>query len=148
MRQSLQHNSCYFSNDNVCLTNFYVFTHSHLFKWKTSSKCFLWNHRNGILHVNLKWDNELICNIWLSASSSLVVIWMGFIVYLHFAIYHDNYNFLTNKLLNHLISISKWDFFYNQNYSLGFELCYSKYHLQKTLSILFNKISKTHGFKK
>jgi hypothetical protein len=120
LRQSLQHNSCYISNDSVCLTKIYVFTHSRLFEWETSSKFFLWNRRNGILHVNLKWDNELICNIQLNISSSLVVIWMVFIVYLHFAIYHDNSNFLTYKLFSHLISISKWDFFGQSKLFFGF----------------------------
>jgi hypothetical protein len=38
---------------------------------------------------------------------------MVFKVYVHFAIYCDDYNFFTNIYFNHLISISKWDFFYN-----------------------------------
>jgi len=37
----------------------------------------------------------------------------GFWKYLHFAIYWYNYKIFTNKIFNHLISISKWDFFYN-----------------------------------
>jgi hypothetical protein len=75
--------------------------------------------------------------IWLSvsSSSSLVILWMVFEIYLPFAVYHDDYNFFINIIFNHLISISKWDFFL-QSYSLGFELPYSKYHLQKTLLIL------------
>jgi hypothetical protein len=55
---------------------------------------------------------------------------MVFEIYLPFAIYHDDYNFFINIIFNHLISISKWDLFL-QSYSLGFELPYSKYHLQK-----------------
>jgi hypothetical protein len=93
-------------------THIYVFTHLCLFEWKTSFICFLWNHMNGILHITMKWDNELICNIWLSTSSSLIIVWMVFEVYLHFAIYHDNYKFFTNIFFNHLISISKWIFFH------------------------------------
>ncbi len=77
-----------------------------------------------------KWDNEFICNIWLSTSSSLIIVWMVLEVYLQFAVYCDDYKIFTNILFNHLISISKWDFSL-QYYSLGFELLYSKYHLQK-----------------
>jgi hypothetical protein len=51
-------------------------------------------------------------------------------VYLQFAVYCDDYKIFANILFNHLISISKWDFSL-QYYSLGFELLYSKYHLQK-----------------
>jgi hypothetical protein len=60
---------------------------------------------------------------------------MVFEVYLHFAIYRDDYQFLINIFFNHLMSISKCDFFL-QSYSLGFELPYSKRCLQKTLLIL------------
>ncbi len=117
MRQSLQHNSCYISNDSVCLTKFYVFTHSRLFEWKPSSKCFFvkshkWNS-------SCKFEMGQWTHIRLSTSPSLVVIWKVFIVYLQFAIYHDNSNF-TNKNFNHLISISKWDFFDNQKLFFGF----------------------------
>jgi hypothetical protein len=109
--QFLLHNSCYLSNDSVFSKNLYVFTHLHLFKWKNSSRCFLWNHMSGTLHIELKWDSELICNIWLSTSLSLVIVWMVFEVYLHFAVYWYNYNFFTNIFFNHLILTSKWDFF-------------------------------------
>jgi hypothetical protein len=61
--QFLLHNSCYLSNDSVFPKNLYVFTHLHLFEWRISSRCFLWNHMSGTLHIELKWDNELICNI-------------------------------------------------------------------------------------
>jgi hypothetical protein len=61
LTQILLHNSCYLSNDNVFPKNIYVFTHLCLFEWKTSSKCFLWNHMNETFHIELKWDNELIC---------------------------------------------------------------------------------------
>jgi hypothetical protein len=110
-----------------------TFIHSHIYvclNEKPHSDFFWWNHMNGILHIELTWDNELICNIWLSTSSSLIIVWMVLEVYLHFAIYCDDYKIFTNILFNHLISISKWDFFL-QSYSLGFELHYSKYHLQK-----------------
>jgi hypothetical protein len=36
---------------------------------------------------------------------------MIFKKHLHFAIYHDDYNFFINILFNHLISISKWELF-------------------------------------
>jgi hypothetical protein len=108
LHKSLLQNSCYLSIDNVFSTNLYVFTHLCLFEWKISFICFLWNHINGTLHIELKWDNEFTCNIWWNISSSLVIVWMVFEVYLHFVIYHDNYNFLTNIIFNQLISISKW----------------------------------------
>jgi len=128
------HNSYYLSNDNVCSRDFYVFTHLCLFEWKTSSKCFLRIHMNGItFHIKLKWDNEFICNKWSSISSNLAIIWMVFEIYLHFIIYHDDYNFFTTILFNNLISISKVDFF--TIYSLGFELPYCKYGYKKTLLI-------------
>jgi hypothetical protein len=101
------------------------YTHLCLFEWKTSSKCFLWNHMNRTLHIELKWDNELIWNIWLNTWSNLVIFWMVFEVYLHFVVYWYNYNFFINIFFNHLILILKWDFFL-QYYSLGFELPYSK----------------------
>jgi hypothetical protein len=101
LTQIFQHNSCYLSNDSGFSKNLYVFTHLWLFEWKTSSK-------SGILHIKLKWDNELICNIWLSTSSNLLIVWMILKIYLHFAIYQYNYIFF-----NHLISTSKWDLFYN-----------------------------------
>jgi hypothetical protein len=135
LTQILLHNSCYFSNDRYFSKKNYVFTHLRLFECKTSSICFLWNHMNGTFHIELKWDNEFICNIWLSTSSNLVIVWMVFKVYFHFAIYWYNYNFFNNTFFNHLISISKWNFLW-QFYSLGFELPYSKYYLQKTISIL------------
>ncbi len=106
--QILPHNSCYLSNDRAFKKKLYVFTHLSLFEWKTSSKCFLWNHISGILHIELKWDNELIYDIWLSTSSSLIIFWMVFEVYLHFAIYRYDYNFFINIFFNHLILISKW----------------------------------------
>jgi hypothetical protein len=111
LTQILPHNSCYLSNDTVFSKTFFVFTHLHLFECKTSSRCFLWNHMSGIVHIELKWDNELICNIWLSISSSLVITWIVFEVYLHFAIYRYDYNFFIYIIFNHLISISKVRFF-------------------------------------
>jgi hypothetical protein len=130
--QNFQHNFCYLSYDSVFSTSFYVFTHLCLFEWTTSSRCFLWNHMSGIFHIKLKWDIEFICNIWLSTSSNLVIIWIVFEVYFHFGVCCDNYRFFTTVFSNCLISISKWDFFW-QFYFLGFELFYFKYHLQKNL---------------
>ncbi len=89
------------------------YTNLCLFEWKFSSKCFLWNHMNRTLHIELKWDNELIWNIWLNTSSNLVMFWMVFKVYLHFVVYWYNYNFFINIFFNHLILILKWDFFNN-----------------------------------
>jgi hypothetical protein len=97
--QNFQHNFCYLSHDSVFSTNFYVFTNLHLFEWTTSSRCFLRSHMSGIFHIELKLDIEIICNIWLSTSSNLIIIWMGFEVYLHFGIYCVNYNFSTNIFL-------------------------------------------------
>jgi hypothetical protein len=104
LTQILQHNSCYLSNDNGFSKKFYVFTHLYLTEWKTSS-------RFGILHIELKWDNELICNTWLSTSSNLLIVWMIFEIYLHFAICRYNYISFINILFNHLISTSKLDIF-------------------------------------
>ncbi len=124
----------YLSNDNVFSTNFYVFTHLCLFEWKTSSKCFLRIHMNGItLHIKLKWDNEL-CNKWSSISSNLVIIWMVLEIYLHFVIYHYDYNFFTTILFNNLILISKVEFFYNLFF--GFWTTLLQVWLQKNLLIL------------
>jgi hypothetical protein len=39
----------------------------------------------------------------------------------YFAVYQYNYKFFINIFLDHLISISKWEFFW-KFYSLGFEL--------------------------
>jgi hypothetical protein len=128
LTQIFPHNSCYIPNDSVFSKSIYVFTHLRLFEWKTSSKFFLWNHMSGILHIELKWDIELIYNIWLSTSSSLVIIWMVLKIHLRFVVYWYDYNFFINIFFNHLISISKWDFFL-QSYSLGFELPYSKHYL-------------------
>jgi hypothetical protein len=105
--QNLQHNSCYLWNDNVFSTKFYVFTHLHLFEWKISFRCFLWNRMNGTFHIELKWNNEFICNIWLYTSSSLIVISM-ILKYIRPLHYHDNHNFFINIFFNHLISILKW----------------------------------------
>lgn len=110
-------------------------THLHLFEWKFSSIHFLWNHVNGTLHIEMKWGNEFIRNIWLTTWSSLLIIWIVFKVYLHFVIYCDDYNFLINIYFNNLKSISKWDLFLQSSY-LGFELPYSKYYLHKTFLIL------------
>jgi hypothetical protein len=55
-------------------------------------------------------------------------------IYLHFAIYWDDYKIFTNIYYNHLISIQSGILL--QSYSLGFELPYSKYHLQKNLLVL------------
>jgi hypothetical protein len=124
LTQVLQHNSCYLSNDNGFSKNSYVFTHLRLFEWKTSSRC-------GILHIKLKWYNELICNIWLSTSSNLLIVWMVFEIYLHFVVYWYNFIFFTNILFNHLIFNFKVGFFL-QSFSLGFEIL----DLQKNVSIL------------
>jgi hypothetical protein len=86
-------------------------------------------------------QRELICNIWLTTSLSLVIVWMVFEVYLHFAIYHDDYKFLTNIFFNHLILISKWFFFYNLIFWV-LQLLYSNYHLQKTFNISLVEVQK------
>ncbi len=55
----------------------------------------------------MKWYNQLIFNIWLNTSTSLVIVWMVFGIYFHFVIYWYNYNCFMNMFFNHLISISK-----------------------------------------
>jgi hypothetical protein len=94
LKQRFQHNSCYLSNDNVFSANFYVLTYLCLFEWKKSSKCFSWNHMSEIFHIKLKWGNEIICNIWLNTSWSLVIVWIVFETYFHFAVYRDDYKSL------------------------------------------------------
>jgi hypothetical protein len=98
LTQILQHIYCYLSNDND-FSKKILCIHTCLFEWKTSFRC-------GIFHIEFKWDNKLICNIWLSTSSNLFIIWM-----IHFAIYQYNF-FFNNIFFNHLISTSKWDFFF------------------------------------
>jgi hypothetical protein len=39
-----------------------ILVYFHL-KIETSSKYFLWNHRSGTFHRELKWNNQLIFNI-------------------------------------------------------------------------------------
>jgi hypothetical protein len=106
----LPHNSCYLSNASVFSNNFYGFTHLHLFEWKVSSNFFCEITWVKTLHIELKWDNEFLCNIWLNISSSLVIVWMVFYVYFHFTVYWYNYNFFTNIFFNHLISNFKVGF--------------------------------------
>jgi len=75
----------------------------------------------------IEMDNEVICNIWLNISLGLVIIWMVFEVYLHFAIYQYNYNFSLISFLSFNINFKKG--FFLQSYYFGFGLPYSKHYL-------------------
>ncbi len=98
----------------------FLYSHTYIcLNEKLHLDVFLWNHMSGIFHIELKWDNELIYNIWLSTSSSLAIALIVFEVYLHFAIYWYDYNFFIYIIFNHLILISKWIFFL-QSYFFGF----------------------------
>ncbi len=89
---------------------------------------------NETFHIELKWYNQLIFNIWLNISSNVVIIWIILIIYLHFVVYYNMY-FFTNILFNHLISIKKCNFFWQLHY-LVVELPYFEYNLWKPLLIL------------
>ncbi len=102
LTQILQHNYCYLSNDSG-FSKKLLCIHTCLFEWKTSSRC-------GILYIELKWDNKLICNIWLNISSNLLIVWVIF-EYICTLQYIGTIFFSSNILFNHLISTSKWDFF-------------------------------------
>ncbi len=87
--------------------------HTFTFVWvKIFTLIFLWTHMNETFSIELKWYNQFIFNIWLSTSTSLVVVWMVFGVYLHFVVYWYDNNFFMNVLFNHLISISKQFFLF------------------------------------
>jgi hypothetical protein len=95
LTQSFQHNSYYlqmimFFQQLLCL-------HMFMFVWmKNLIQIYFVKSHEWNSSYKLKWDNEFICNIWLSTSSNLVIVWMVFEVYLHFAVYRDDYNFLIN----------------------------------------------------
>jgi hypothetical protein len=90
----------------------YVFTHLHLFEWKTMFRVFCELTWMNFFNMELKQYNQLIFNIWLSTSTSLVIVWMVFGVYLHFVVYWYDYIFFMNIYFNHLISISKQIFLF------------------------------------
>jgi hypothetical protein len=63
----------------ICFFNKLLCIHTFLLVWmKTSSRCFSWHHMSVTIYKELKLDNELICNMWLSIFSRLVIIWMVF----------------------------------------------------------------------
>jgi hypothetical protein len=66
-----------------------ILVYFHL-KIETSFKYFLWNHRSGTFHRELKWKNKLIFNIWLHISSSLTIVSMIFEIHLHLLLYFIN----------------------------------------------------------
>jgi hypothetical protein len=98
------------------------------------------------LDIELKWDNKFICNILLNTSSSLVIIWMVFEVYLHFVVYGYDYKFFINIFFILLISISKWDFFtilFFGFWITSIQILFEKDHF----NINFVEVQK-HNFKK
>ncbi len=99
-----------------------------LFEWKNSSQCFLWNHKNETFHMELKWCNQLMFNIWLNISSSFAFIWIIFRICLHFVLYWYMYQFFTNIFFNQLKSIKKHSFFWQLHY-LTIEVFYFEYNL-------------------
>jgi hypothetical protein len=80
----------------------YVFTHLHLFEWKTMFRVFCELTWMNFFNMELKQYNQLIFNIWLSTSTSLVIVWMVFGVYLHFVVYWYDYIFIP-WVLNYFI---------------------------------------------
>jgi hypothetical protein len=82
LTQSLEYNSYHLSEENNFSSRFVFFTHLCSFEWKSSYIYFLWNHMNGTFHMELKWYNQLIFNIWLGISSKLTIIWI-FLKYIY-----------------------------------------------------------------
>jgi hypothetical protein len=54
----------------------FYFSHIYARLNENSHIYILWNHMNGTFHMELKWYNQLIFNIWLGVSSKLTVIWI------------------------------------------------------------------------
>jgi hypothetical protein len=71
----------------------------------------------------------------LSISSSLIIIWIVFKIFLHLTIYCYIYDFQSNIYFNNLISIKRYNFF-DIFYFKKFELSYYQYTLYKILSVL------------
>jgi hypothetical protein len=122
-------------------------SHVCLFEWKISSKWFLWNHKNGTFHMELKWYNQLIFNIWLNISSSFAIIWIILRIYLHFVIYWYMYQFFTNAFFNQLKSIKNYSFFWQLHY-LTIELFYCEYNLWINFFFWLGGSWKSHNFEK
>jgi hypothetical protein len=89
---------------------------------------FLWNHMNRTFHMELKWYNQLIFNIWLDISSKLTIIWI-FLNYIYTSCNTLLWVLYFHNFFNPLISI-KCNLF-QKNYSLDFELPYYEYTLWK-----------------
>jgi hypothetical protein len=115
-------------------TNFFFSTHLCLFEWKTSSKYFLWNHRNETYNMELKWYDQLIFNISLNISSSFVIIWIIFRVYLHFVVIDTCINF--SQIYSLIIKYQHKMLFLLTIALLEIELPYFEYNLWKHLLIL------------
>jgi hypothetical protein len=79
---------------------------------ETSFKYFLWNHRSGTFHRELKWNNQLIFNIWLHTLSSTIVS-MILEIHLYILSYCYKYHILKNIIFNNLISRKNVVFFEN-----------------------------------
>jgi hypothetical protein len=105
-------NTILFTFQSIVLNQFrHLCIHTYMFIWMKNliQMFFVKSHE---WNFSYKIEMGHLCNIWLNTSSHLVIVWMVFEVYLHFAIYCDNYNFLMmNIFFKHLLSISKWVFF-------------------------------------
>jgi len=114
-------------------TNF--FFNTLMFIWmKTTSKYFLWNRRNETFYMELKWYHQLIFNISLNISSSFVIIWIIFRIYLHFVVIDTCINF--SQIYSLIIKYQHKMLFLLTIALLEIELPYFEYNLWKHLLIL------------
>jgi hypothetical protein len=51
--------TCMYSHNYTC------FTQLHLFQWKISFRCLLWNCMNETFHIELKWNNEYMIKYFI-----------------------------------------------------------------------------------
>jgi len=114
-------------------TNF--FFNTLMFIWmKTTSKYFLWNRRNETFYMELKWYHQLIFNISLNISSSFVIIWIIFRIYLHFVVIDTCINF--SQIYSLIIKYQHKMLFLLTIALLEIGLPYFEYNLWKHLLIL------------
>jgi len=111
------------------------FFNTLMFIWmKTTSKYFLWNRRNETFYMELKWYHQLIFNISLNISSSFVIIWIIFRIYLHFVVIDTCINF--SQIYSLIIKYQHKMLFLLTIALLEIELPYFEYNLWKHLLIL------------